>query len=284
MMECNKALLLSSKHIDKRIQQEELNLLKEHLEACRSCNLKFKIMCQTEQLIANILKDLRIEEVLSNKVGEILAEVHTEHARKSPEKKGVIAIIALGVIVLLLLFFSFTKEKPESPSIGSVERIVDKTQISHFDTSKWLPFSTEDKVILGSSIKTIKGECSLLLDNNIRVIISNSSICDFFYFKELKKIVLVEGKIYIQSPDSQVQVDVAESKVLGDKCEFCVKLEPKGTIEVYTIKGDVALFNNHGSIGVKSGKSGKTTVVASPELIEKCSVEKETSWALPFLK
>jgi DNA-directed RNA polymerase specialized sigma24 family protein len=239
---------------------------------------------ELEKLFREGLKGLRLEEGLSSRVGEILAQAHTRISRKSPVKAGLVVSCALGAAIIILLVLLALKGKPDVPYDGIAERVIDSAEIRYFGKSKWLPFERGDRVVLGSSIRTGSGKCALLLGGKVRVILASNTVCDFCYFKELQKVILCEGEIFVQSPEGEVQVDAGESKMFGKGCDFDVKVAPDGQVDVLTVKGKVAFFNSAGSIELESGKGGTLKAGAHPEELKESDVEKKTAWALQFLQ
>lgn len=170
------------------------------------------------------------------------------------------------------------------PCDGVAEQIVDAAQIRYFGTSKWRPFGRGDKVVLGSSIRTESGKCALLLAGKVRVVLTSNTVCDFRHFKELQKVILREGEIFVQSPESQVQVDAGDSKVFGKKCDFDVRISPDGEVNLLVVKGEVAFFSSAGSIELGRGKGASIKPGAGPEELKESDLEKKTAWALQFLQ
>lgn len=239
---------------------------------------------QTEKLVSRALKDLRLEEALSGRVGELLAQAHTRVSQNSRMKVGLVVSGVLGAAILILLVLLSLKGKPDVPFDGIAERVVDGAQIRYFGASKWLPFARGDKVVLGSSIRTGSGKCALLLGGKIRVILASNTVCDFRYFRDLQKVILCEGEIFVQSPEGEVQVDAGESKVFGKRCHFDVKVAPDGQVNVLVVKGEVAFFSTAGSIELGSGKGGTFQLGTRPEELKESDIEKKTAWALQFLQ
>lgn len=239
---------------------------------------------ELEKLLARALKDLRLEEGLSGRVGELLAEAYTKTSQKSRTKVGVAVSCALGAAILVLLVLLALKGKPDVPYDGVAQRVIDSAEIRYFGTSKWLPFGRGDKVVLGSSIRTVSGKCALLLDGKVCVVLASNTVCDFRHFKELQKVILREGEIFVQSPEGEMQVDAGDCKVFGKKCDFDVKIASDGQIDVLAVEGAVAFFSSAGSIGLTKGKGGNLQPGARPEELKESDVEKKTSWALQFLQ
>jgi len=239
---------------------------------------------QVENLVAVALKNLRLEEALSARVGEILAEAQTKVSQRSPVKAGIAVICVLGALIFVLLVLLGLKAEPQVPCDGVVERVINSAQIRYFSASKWLPLATADRVVLGSSIRTESGKCALRLGEKIRVVLADNTFCDLRCFKELHKVELGAGEIFVQSPEEEVEVEAAECKMFGKRCEFDVKVEPDGAVEVLSVKGDVTFFNKAGSAKLGTGKGARAQPGAPPQELKESGIENKTAWALKFLR